>query len=159
MNILILGSGGREHAFALKIAQSKLSDKLYVAPGNSGTHNIAKNISININDFKEVKKTVLDLNIGMLIVGPEDPLVNGIHDFFADDSEINSVLVIGPKQMAAKLEGSRNFAKEFLMRHNIPTAGYATFTKQNLSEGFEFLNSVRPPYVLKPDGLAAGKGV
>ena len=159
MNILILGSGGREHAFALKIAQSKLSDKLYVAPGNSGTQNIAKNISININDFNEVKKTVLELNIEMVIVGPEDPLVNGIHDFFADDGEINSIIVIGPKQMAAKLEGSKDFAKEFLMRHNIPTAAYATFTKQNLNEGYEFLSSLRPPYVLKADGLAAGKGV
>ena len=159
MNILILGSGGREHAFALKIVDSKLMDQLYVAPGNSGTQQIATNISININDFQEVKKTALELDIKMIIVGPEDPLVNGIHDYFASDIETKSIAIIGPKKMAASLEGSKDFAKEFLVRHNIPTAAYATFTKENLSKGFDFLKKLNPPYVLKADGLAAGKGV
>ena len=159
MNILILGSGGREHAFALKIADSKLTDKLYVAPGNSGTQQIATNIPININDFEQVKKKSLELGISMIIVGPEDPLVNGIHDFFAKDKETNSIAIIGPKQNAASLEGSKDFAKKFLVRHKIPTARYATFTRENIKEGFEFLKTLTPPYVLKADGLAAGKGV
>ena len=159
MNILILGSGGREHAFALKIAYSKLTDKLYVAPGNSGTQQIATNIPININDFEQVKKTSLELGITMIIVGPEDPLVNGIHDFFAKDEQTKSIAIIGPKKKAASLEGSKDFAKKFLIRHNIPTASYATFTKDNLNDGFEFLKTLTPPYVLKADGLAAGKGV
>ena len=159
MNILILGSGGREHAFALKIADSKLTDKLYVAPGNSGTQQIATNIPININDFEQVKKTSLELGITMIIVGPEDPLVNGIHDFFAKDEQTKSIAIIGPKKKAASLEGSKDFAKRFLIRHNIPTASYATFTKDNLNDGFEFLKTLTPPYVLKADGLAAGKGV
>ncbi|MDA9356902.1 phosphoribosylamine--glycine ligase [Flavobacteriaceae bacterium] len=159
MNILILGSGGREHAFALKIANSKLSDKLYVAPGNSGTQQIATNIPININDFEQVKKTSLEHGISMIIVGPEDPLVNGIHDFFANDVQTKSISIIGPKQNAARLEGSKDFAKKFLVRHNIPTAAYATFTKENIKEGFKFLKTLTPPYVLKADGLAAGKGV
>lgn len=159
MNILILGSGGREHAFALKIADSKLTDKLYVAPGNSGTQEIATNIPININDFEQVKKKSLELGISMIIVGPEDPLVNGIHDFFAKDKETNSITIIGPKQNAASLEGSKDFAKKFLVRHKIPTARYATFTGENIKEGFKFLKTLTPPYVLKADGLAAGKGV
>ena len=159
MNILILGSGGREHAFALKIAESKLIDKLYVAPGNSGTQQIATNIPININDFEQVKKTSLELGITMIIVGPEDPLVNGIHDFFAKDEQTKPIAIIGPKKKAASLEGSKDFAKKFLIRHNIPTASYATFTKDNLNDGFEFLKTLTPPYVLKADGLAAGKGV
>jgi phosphoribosylamine--glycine ligase len=159
MNILILGSGGREHAFALKIAESKLIDKLYVAPGNSGTQQIATNIRININDFEQVKKTSLELGITMIIVGPEDPLVNGIHDFFAKDEQTKPIAIIGPKKKAASLEGSKDFAKKFLIRHNIPTASYATFTKDNLNDGFEFLKTLTPPYVLKADGLAAGKGV
>ena len=159
MNILILGSGGREHAFALKIADSKLTDKLDVAPGNSGTQQIATNISININDFEQVKKTSLELGITMIIVGPEDPLVNGIHDFFSKDEQTKSIAIIGPKKKAASLEGSKDFAKKFLIRHNIPTASYATFTKDNLNDGFEFLKTLTPPYVLKADGLAAGKGV
>ena len=159
MNILILGSGGREHAFALKIADSKLTNKLYVAPGNSGTQQIATNIPININDFEQVKKTSLELCITMIIVGPEDPLVNGIHDFFARDEQTKSIAIIGPKKKAASLEGSKDFAKKFLIRHNIPTASYATFTKDNLNDGFEFLKTLNPPYVLKADGLAAGKGV
>ena len=159
MNILILGSGGREHAFALKVANSKLTKKLYVAPGNSGTQQIATNIQIDINDFEEVKRTSLKLGISMIIVGPEDPLVNGIHDFFANDEETKSIAIIGPKQNAASLEGSKDFAKKFLVRHNIPTASYATFTRENLNKGFEFLKTLTPPYVLKADGLAAGKGV
>ena len=159
MNILILGSGGREHAFALKIADSKLTDKLYVAPGNSGTQQIATNIPLNINDFEQVKKKSLELGISMIIVGPEAPLVNGIHDFFAKDKETNSIAIIGPKQNAASLEGSKDFAKKFLVRHKIPTARYATFTTENIKEGFKFLKTLTPPYVLKADGLAAGKGV
>ena len=159
MNILILGSGGREHAFALKVASSKLTDKLYVAPGNSGTQQIATNVPIDINDFEEVKRISLKLGISMIIVGPEDPLVNGIHDFFSKDEQTKSIAIIGPKQNAASLEGSKDFAKKFLVRHNIPTAAYATFTRENLSEGFEFLKTLTPPYVLKADGLAAGKGV
>ena len=159
MNILILGSGGREHAFALKIADSKLTDKLYVAPGNSGTQEIATNIPININDFEQVKKKSLEFGISMIIVGPEDPLVNGIHDFFSKDKETNSIAIIGPKQNAASLEGSKDFAKKFLVRHKIPTARYATFTRENIKEGFKFLKTLKPPYVLKADGLAAGKGV
>ena len=159
MNILILGSGGREHAFALKVASSKLTDKLFVAPGNSGTQQIATNVPIDINDFEEVKRTSLKLGISMIIVGPEDPLVNGIHDFFSKDEQTKSIAIIGPKQNAASLEGSKDFAKKFLVRHNIPTAAYATFTRENLNEGFEFLKTLTPPYVLKADGLAAGKGV
>ena len=159
MNILILGSGGREHAFALKVASSKLTDKLYVAPGNSGTQQIATNVPIDINDFEEVKRISLKFGISMIIVGPEDPLVNGIHDFFSKDEQTKSIAIIGPKQNAASLEGSKDFAKKFLVRHNIPTAAYATFTRENLSEGFEFLKTLTPPYVLKADGLAAGKGV
>ena len=159
MNILILGSGGREHAFALKVASSKLTDKLFVAPGNSGTQQIAINVPIDINDFEEVKRISLKLGISMIIVGPEDPLVNGIHDFFSKDEQTKSIAIIGPKQNAASLEGSKDFAKKFLVRHNIPTAAYATFTRENLNEGFEFLKTLTPPYVLKADGLAAGKGV
>ena len=159
MNILILGSGGREHAFALKVASSKLTEKLFVAPGNSGTQQIATNVPIDINDFEEVKRTSLKLGISMIIVGPEDPLVNGIHDFFSKDEQTKSIAIIGPKQNAASLEGSKDFAKKFLVRHNIPTASYATFTRENLNEGFEFLKTLTPPYVLKADGLAAGKGV
>ena len=159
MNILILGSGGREHAFALKVASSKLTDKLFVAPGNSGTQQIAINVPIDINDFEEVKRISLKLGISMIIVGPEDPLVNGIHDFFSKDEQTKSIAIIGPKQNAANLEGSKDFAKKFLVRHNIPTAAYATFTREKLNEGFEFLKTLTPPYVLKADGLAAGKGV
>ena len=121
-------------------------DQLHVAPGNSGTQQIATNISININDFQEVKKTALELDIKMIIVGPEDPLVNGIHDYFASDIETKSIAIIGPKKMAASLEGSKDFAKEFLVRHNIPTAAYATFTKENLSKGFDFLKTLNPTF-------------
>jgi phosphoribosylamine--glycine ligase len=159
MTILIIGSGGREHTFAWKITQSPLCKKLYVAPGNSGTDQIAENININISDFNAIKDLVLDKKIDMIVVGPEDPLVDGINDFFLSDEEINHVAVIGPQKAAAQLEGSKEFAKEFLYRHNIPTAAYKSFTKENVEEGYIFLDTLKPPYVLKADGLAAGKGV
>ena len=159
MNILILGSGGREHTLAWKIAQSPKLNKLFVAPGNAGTHKIAKNVQIGVNDFEKIKTLVLKEHIDLVLVGPEDPLVNGIHDFFLNDSEIKHVSVIGPEKLAATLEGSKEFAKEFMMRHNIPTAAYQSFTSKNLEEGYTFLESLNPPYVLKADGLAAGKGV
>ena len=159
MNVLILGSGGREHTFAWKIAQSDLCDDLYVAPGNSGTAEIANNVEVGVNDFQAIKKTVLENNIQMVVVGPEDPLVKGVHDFFLNDSELSHVNVIGPEAEAAQLEGSKEFAKEFMSRHSIPTAAYKSFTKENVEEGYEFLETLNAPYVLKADGLAAGKGV
>jgi len=159
MNVLIIGSGGREHAFAWKLAKSKKVDQLFIAPGNAGTSAVGTNLSIGVNDFEEIKKAVLAHQIKMVVVGPEDPLVNGIRDFFEDDSEISDVAIIGPNAMGAKLEGSKEFSKEFMMRHNIPTAKYASFTKDNIDEGYDFLESLNPPYVLKADGLAAGKGV
>ena len=159
MNVLILGSGGREHTFAWKIAQSNLCNNLYVAPGNSGTAEIANNIEVGVNDFQAIKTTVLDNNIQMVVVGPEDPLVNGVHDFFLSDPELSHVNVVGPQAEAAQLEGSKEFAKEFMYRHNIPTAAYKSFTKENVEEGYDFLETLNAPYVLKADGLAAGKGV
>lgn len=159
MNVLVLGSGGREHTFAWKIAKSPLCADLYVAPGNSGTASIATNLEISVNDFEGVKSAVLKHNIEMLIVGPEDPLVNGVHDFFLNDDALKHVAVIGPQKAAATLEGSKEFAKEFLFRHNIPTAAYESFTANNLDKGFSFLETLSPPFVLKADGLAAGKGV
>ena len=159
MNILILGSGGREHTFAWKISQSNLCNQLFVAPGNSGTSQIATNIDISVNDFQSIKELVFDKSIDMVVVGPEDPLVQGIHDFFLKDSDLKHVMVIGPEAKAAQLEGSKEFAKEFLIRHNIPTAAYQSFTKDNVEEGYTFLEGLKPPYVLKADGLAAGKGV
>ncbi len=159
MNILILGSGGRECALAWKMAQSNKTKKLYIAPGNAGTLDFGINLSLRINNFEEVKSEVLQKNIQMVIVGPEDPLVNGIHDFFLADQELKSIPVIGPQKFAAQLEGSKEFAKEFMYRHNIPTAKYQSFTKETLQKGFEFLDTLTAPYVLKADGLAAGKGV
>lgn len=159
MNILILGSGGREHAFALKLKESKKVNQLFVAPGNAGTHKIATNININITDFKAVKKTVLENNINMVVVGPEVPLVAGVHDFFLADKELKNIPVIGPKKDGALLEGSKDFSKKFMEKHGIPTAKYKSFTKENLQEGFAFLETLKPPFVLKADGLAAGKGV
>ncbi|MEP2059993.1 MAG: phosphoribosylamine--glycine ligase [Maribacter litoralis] len=159
MNILILGSGGREHTFAWKLAQSKKLSKLFVAPGNAGTDNIATNVPIGVNDFQEIKKLVLKENIQLVVVGPEDPLVNGIHDFFLEDADIKNIAVIGPEKLAATLEGSKEFAKEFMMRHQIPTAQYKSFTSETFEDGFKFLEELNPPYVLKADGLAAGKGV
>ena len=159
MNILILGSGGREHTFAWKIAQSPLCKNLFVAPGNSGTANVATNINIGVNDFEAIKELVLKESIDMVVVGPEDPLVNGVHDYFLNNDAIKHISVIGPQKAAAELEGSKEFAKEFLYRHNIPTAAYESFTKDTVKKGFAFLETLRPPYVLKADGLAAGKGV
>lgn len=159
MNILILGSGGREHAMAWKIKQSKKINKLYIAPGNAGTDMVGENVSMSVTDFPAIKQFVLDKQVNMVVVGPEDPLVKGIYDFFSQDEELKSVSVIGPSQEGAKLEGSKKFAKEFMMRHSIPTAKYKSITKENLEEGFAFLETLSPPYVLKADGLAAGKGV
>ena len=159
MNILILGSGGREHTFTWKLAQSPKCSSLFVAPGNSGTAKIATNLDIAVTDFKAIKQAVLSHNINMIVVGPEDPLVQGIHDFFLNDDALKNVSVIGPQKAAAALEGSKDFAKQFMMRHNIPTAAYQSFTSNNLEAGYKFLETLKPPYVLKADGLAAGKGV
>ncbi|MGC1631701.1 MAG: phosphoribosylamine--glycine ligase [Gelidibacter sp.] len=159
MTILILGSGGREHTFAWKLAQSPLCKKIFVAPGNSGTAEIAENIDLKVTDFKAIKTLVLEKQIQMVVVGPEDPLVEGIHDFFLNDAELKNVSVIGPQKAAAQLEGSKEFAKEFLFRHNIPTAAYQSFDATSLKAGYKFLETLKPPYVLKADGLAAGKGV
>jgi phosphoribosylamine--glycine ligase len=159
MNILLLGSGGREHTLAWKLTQSPKLQRLFVAPGNAGTSSIATNLPLNINDFEEVKKAVQNNNIQMVIVGPEDPLVNGIHDFFLQDPALKDIPVIGPEKHAATLEGSKDFAKKFMMRHSIPTAAYQSFTAETVEEGIAFLNTLKPPYVLKADGLAAGKGV
>jgi phosphoribosylamine--glycine ligase len=159
MNILILGSGGREHAFALKLSQSNKVNQLFVAPGNAGTSQIATNVNINPTDFIAVKETVLNNNIEMVVVGPEAPLVDGVHDFFLADNALKNISIIGPKKDGALLEGSKDFSKIFMEKHNIPTARYQSFTKDNLTEGFAFLETLSPPYVLKADGLAAGKGV
>ena len=159
MNILILGSGGREHAFAWKISQSSSCNNLFIAPGNAGTSSIGKNVDISPNDFNEIKKFVLKENIDIVVVGPEDPLVNGIFDFFENDKNLNKITVIGPSKNGALLEGSKEFAKKFMQKYNIPTAKYNSFTKENINEGFAFLESLQGPYVLKADGLAAGKGV
>ena len=159
MNILILGSGGREHTFAWKIAKSSRCNKLYVAPGNSGTAEIAENINLKVTDFEAVRAVVLSHQNDIVVVGPEDPLVQGIHDYFLNHEELNGIAVIGPQKAAAELEGSKEFAKEFMMRHNIPTAAYKSFTRDNVVEGYKFLETLSPPYVLKADGLAAGKGV
>ncbi|MCH2033695.1 MAG: phosphoribosylamine--glycine ligase [Tenacibaculum sp.] len=159
MNILVLGSGGREHAFTHKLSQSKKINKLFVAPGNAGTDEIAINIAINPTDFEAVKKVVLEQDINMVVVGPEAPLVEGVHDFFLSDEELKSVPVIGPKKDGALLEGSKDFSKQFMEKHNIPTAKYQSFTSETLEEGFAFLETLEPPFVLKADGLAAGKGV
>jgi len=159
MNILILGSGGREHAFAKKLSESKKINKLFVAPGNAGTHTIATNIAINPTDFNQVKQTVLAHKINMVVVGPEAPLVNGVHDYFLADDDLKKIPVIGPKKDGALLEGSKDFSKQFMIKHNIPTAKYQSFTTETLSEGKKFLETLNPPFVLKADGLAAGKGV
>ncbi len=159
MNVLILGSGGREHAMAWKIAQSKLLSQLFIAPGNAGTLAFGTNININASDFEALKQVVLLHNIELVVVGPEDPLVKGIHDFFLNDADLKNIAVIGPQKHAAQLEGSKEFAKEFMVRHHIPTAAYKSFTADNLAEGYQFLETLNPPYVLKANGLAAGKGV
>ncbi len=159
MNVLVVGSGGREHALSWKLAQSEKVNDLFIAPGNAGTADVGTNLSIHVNDFEAIKQAVLFHDIKMVVVGPEDPLVNGIRNFFEADDEISHVAVIGPNAMGAKLEGSKEYSKEFMMRHNIPTAKYASFTADNISAGYKFLESLKPPYVLKADGLAAGKGV
>ena len=159
MNILILGSGGREHTLAWKIAQSSSCNKLFIAPGNAGTNLIGQNINIKATDFKSIKELAISEEISMVIVGPEDPLVKGIFDFFQSDDKLKHISVIGPSKQGAKLEGSKSFAKEFMLRNNIPTAKYKSFTKETISDGYDFLKSLNSPYVLKADGLAAGKGV
>lgn len=159
MNILVLGSGGREHALAWKIAQSPKTDKLFIAPGNAGTAQTGENVNIKADDFESIKEFVLGNNIGMVVVGPEDPLVKGIYDYFEQDSRLCHIPVIGPSKAGAQLEGSKDFAKAFMMRHHIPTARYKSFSAGNTDEGFAFLETLKAPYVLKADGLAAGKGV
>ncbi len=159
MNVLVLGSGGREHAFCWKIAQSSQLDKLFIAPGNAGTSQIGINVDIQVNDFDAIKEFAIENKIDFVLVGPEDPLVNGIHDYFLADDQLKHIAVIGPNKKAAQLEGSKDFSKQFMQRHNIPTAKYQTFTKKTLKDGYAFLESMKPPYVLKTDGLAAGKGV
>ena len=159
MRVLLLGSGGREHALAWKIAQSSILDALFIAPGNAGTRIFGKNIDLSLTDFNAIKTFVLNNQIDMVVVGPEEPLVNGIHDFFLEDELLRKIPVIGPQKEAAKLEGSKDYAKEFMHRHAIPTAKYASFTKETLEQGLLFLEKMKSPYVLKADGLAAGKGV
>ena len=159
MKILLLGSGGREHALAWKIAQSPQTEMLFIAPGNAGTAVVGKNVDIKANDFDSIADFVISKGIDMVVVGPEDPLVNGINDYFRNRPELTGVKVIGPTKAAAQLEGSKDFAKRFMQRHNIPTAAYRTFTSENLQEGLDFLGTLKAPYVLKADGLCAGKGV
>ena len=159
MNVLLLGSGGREHALAWKMKQSSKLSKLYIAPGNAGTAELGINVNISVNDFLAIKDFVLTNQINLLVVGPEDPLVNGITDFFLSDSQLKDIPVIGPSKEGAKLEGSKDFAKQFMCRHKIPTARYQSFSLQNIEEGYKFLEELKAPYVLKADGLAAGKGV
>ncbi|MGE4346917.1 MAG: phosphoribosylamine--glycine ligase [Flavobacteriaceae bacterium] len=159
MKILLLGSGGREHALAHKLVQSPILNELFVAPGNAGTQKIATNLDIGVNDFEAIKDFCLVNNIQMVVVGPEDPLVKGIYDFFKNDQNLKNIQVVGPSKIGAQLEGSKEFAKEFLVKNNIPTAHYGSFTKENIEEGFAFLEKLKAPYVLKADGLAQGKGV
>ena len=159
MNVLLLGSGGREHALAWKMAQSPKLESFFIAPGNAGTSDYGENISLSPIDFPAVKKFVLDNKIDMVVVGPEEPLVKGIHDFFLKDNELKNIPVIGPDAKGAQLEGSKDFSKQFMMKYDIPTARYQTFTKETINEAFSFLETLSPPYVLKADGLAAGKGV
>ena len=159
MNILLLGSGGREHALAWKIAQSPKVEKLYIAPGNAGTKEVGENVNMAVCDFDAIAEFVLANNVSMVVVGPEDPLVKGVYDYFAADERLKEVAVIGPTKAAAELEGSKNFAKEFMQRHNIPTAAYKAFTAAEKEEAYRFLEGLKAPYVLKADGLCAGKGV
>ena len=159
MNRLLLGSGGREHALAWKIAQSPKVEKLYIAPGNAGTKEVGENVNIAVCDFDAIAEFVLANNVSMVVVGPEDPLVKGVYDYFAADERLNNIAVIGPTKAAAELEGSKNFAKEFMQRHNVPTAAYKAFTAAEKEEAYRFLEGLKAPYVLKADGLCAGKGV
>ena len=159
MNVLVLGSGGREHAVILSFINSKLVNKIYALPGNGGTSTIATNIQGDVNDFKKIKEEVISNNISLVFVGPEDPIVNGIYDFFKSDNSLKKIKIIAPSKLAGKLEGSKEFAKKFMERYNIPTAKHGTFTRDNIDEAYMFLNNMSSPYVLKADGLAAGKGV
>ena len=159
MNVLILGSGGREHTFAWKLRQSPNCDKIYVAPGNSGTDKIAENVRISVNDFEGIKSCILRNDIGMVVVGPEAPLVKGIRDYIENDDELDHINIIGPSKMGAQLEGSKHYAKEFMKRHGIPTAKYRSFHASEFADAIDFIERIDPPYVLKADGLAAGKGV
>ncbi|MBL7923782.1 MAG: phosphoribosylamine--glycine ligase [Bacteroidia bacterium] len=159
MNILLLGSGGREHAFARSLSMSPRCTKLFIAPGNAGTSRHGTNVNLSPNDFPGLKSFVLEQSIGLVVVGPEDPLVNGVTDFFSEDPQLRHIPVIGPSRAGAQLEGSKDFSKAFMKRNGIPTAAYATFTYSKLEEGYRFLETLKPPYVLKADGLAAGKGV
>jgi phosphoribosylamine---glycine ligase len=159
MNILLLGSGGRECAFAWKMSQSALCSKLFIAPGNAGTLAYGKNVTLQMNDFEAIKTFVLKEKVGLLVVGPEEPLVNGIHDFFSNDEALSHIPVIGPKKEGAILEGSKDFSKQFMQRHSIPTAKSKSFTNANLNDGLSYLSNHAMPVVLKADGLAAGKGV
>ena len=159
MNVLVLGSGGREHAIITSFTNSKLVNKIYALPGNGGTSTIATNIHGDVNDFKKIKEEVINNHISLVFVGPEDPIVNGIYDFFKSDSSLKNIKIIAPSKLAGQLEGSKEFAKKFMERYNIPTAKHGTFTKDNIDQSDAFLESMNPPYVLKADGLAAGKGV
>ena len=159
MNVLILGSGAREHAFCWKLKKSNNIEKIYVAPGNAGTLKTAENLDLDILNFNDLKKTIIDHSIELVIVGPEIPLIEGVVDFINNDSDLNLVLVVGPSKVGAMLEGSKDFSKEFMFKHNIPTARYKSFNQENLDEGLAYLDSASPPYVLKADGPAAGKGV
>ncbi len=159
MNILLLGSGGREHALAWKIAQSPKLSKLYIAPGNPGTSQVGTNLAIAADNFPALKQAALEYKIDIVVVGPEDPLVKGVVNFFAEDADLKNIAVVGPDRVGAQLEGSKDFSKQFMFRHNIPTAGYLSVTEQNIEKGISFLKSLKAPYVLKADGLAAGKGV
>ena len=159
MNVLLLGSGGREHAFAWKLSQSKKLSKLFIAPGNAGTAQCGTNLNVSETDFEGIRKAVIENSIGMVVVGPETPLVLGIHDFFLADEKLKKIPVNGPKKDGAQLEGSKDFSKRFMLRNNVPTAKYETFTKETLEDGLKYLETLSPPYVLKADGLAAGKGV
>ena len=159
MNVLVVGSGGREHTLSWKIAQSSMCEKLFIAPGNAGTATLGQNVPISVDDFESLKTLVLENDISMVVVGPEDPLVKGIYDFFKDDDSLKEVTVIGPSKKGAKLEGSKEFSKKFMQKYDVPTAAYQSFTKDTLDQGCAFLETLDPPYVLKADGLAAGKGV
>ncbi len=159
MNVLVLGSGGREHAIITSFTNSKLVNKIYALPGNGGTSTIATNIQGDVNDFKKIKEEVINNNISLVFVGPEDPIVNGIYDFFKSDNFLKNIKIIAPSKLAGQLEGSKEFAKKFMEKYNIPTAKHGTFTRENIDQSDAFLESMNPPYVLKADGLAAGKGV
>ena len=159
MKILLLGGGGREHALAWKIAQSPRVEQLFIAPGNAGTAIVGTNVALKADDFEGIRQFVISEGIDMVVVGPEDPLVKGIYDFFRDDEALKAIPVIGPSKAGAQLEGSKDFAKGFMQRHGIPTAAYRTFDGNSVEDGLSFLSTLQPPYVLKADGLCAGKGV